>query len=108
MNIRAHVGILALAVALTGNAWAQTPSTAAATPTNLFATLDKNKDGKLSNQEVKGNPELYTQFDALDKNQDGFLTAPEFAVWTPPGKAPVDPSTAPGGSAGAQHMPAPN
>lgn len=108
MNIRTHVGMLALMVALTGNIWAQTPPSAAATPTNLFATLDKNKDGKLSNMEVKGSPELYTQFDALDKNRDGFLTAPEFAMWAPPGKAPVDPATAPGGSAGSQHMPAPN
>ncbi len=72
-----------------------------------FATLDTNKDGKISKQEALAAPDLYDAFDALDLNHDGFLTPAEFQAWSRAlkSKTPVrDPSTAPGGSAGAQHM----
>jgi Ca2+-binding EF-hand superfamily protein len=73
-----------------------------------FATLDTNKDGRISRQEALAAPDLYDAFDALDLNHDGFLTPAEFQAWPralqsgdPAGR---DPGTAPGGSAGAQHM----
>jgi hypothetical protein len=73
-----------------------------------FATLDTNKDGKISRQEALAAPDLYDAFDALDLNHDGFLSPTEFQAWPRALKAPEaakpDPSTAPGGSAGAQHM----
>jgi hypothetical protein len=73
-----------------------------------FATLDSNKDGKISRQEALAAPDLYDAFDALDLNHDGFLTPAEFQAWPRALKssnaAVRDPSTVPGGSAGAQHM----
>jgi hypothetical protein len=74
-----------------------------------FATLDTNKDGKISRQEALAAPDLYDAFDQLDLNHDGFLSPAEFQAWPRALKskdaAVRDPSTAPGGSAGAQHMP---
>lgn len=75
-----------------------------------FRTLDINKDGKLSLVEARADPGLYETFQMLDVNHDGFLTPAEFESWPRAlkAKAPVrDPATAPGGSAGAQHMPRP-
>jgi hypothetical protein len=74
-----------------------------------FSTLDTNKDGKLSRNEARADPELYAAFDMLDANHDGFLSPQEFQAWpralkTKDGSVP-DPTTAPSGSAGAQHMP---
>jgi|HubBroStandDraft_1064217.scaffolds.fasta_scaffold791363_1 hypothetical protein len=73
-----------------------------------FATLDTNQDGKISRQEALAAPDLYDAFDSLDLNHDGFLSPAEFQAWPRALKssdtAVRDPSTAPGGSAGAQHM----
>jgi Ca2+-binding EF-hand superfamily protein len=75
-----------------------------------FATLDTNKDGRISSKEAHADPELYADFDMLDVNHDGYLSPEEFKAWpralkTKDSSAP-DPATAPSGSAGAQHMPA--
>ena len=74
-----------------------------------FSTLDTNKDGKISLQEARAAPDLYASFDMLDLNHDGFLSPAEFQAWPralkTPNAAARDPSTAPSGSAGAQHMP---
>ncbi len=72
-----------------------------------FSTLDTNKDGKLSRDEARADPELYADFDMLDTNHDGFLSPEEFHRWprATPSTTAHDPSTGPGGSAGAQHMP---
>ena len=74
-----------------------------------FATLDTNHDGKISKKEALAAPDLSDAFDKLDLNHDGFLTPAEFQAWPRAAKskdaAPLDPSTAPGGSGGAQHMP---
>ncbi len=74
-----------------------------------FATLDTNHDGKISRDEALAAPDLSDAFDKLDLNHDGFLSPAEFQAWPRAMKSkdatPLDPSTAPGGSAGAQHMP---
>ena len=75
-----------------------------------FSTLDTNKDGKVSLAEAHADPDLELAFDKLDLNHDGFLTPAEFQAWPRALKikdpAARDPTTVPGGSAGAQHMPA--
>ncbi len=40
--------------------------------------LDANKDGKLSRDEVAGQPMRSEHFDAADTNKDGFLSKAEF------------------------------
>jgi hypothetical protein len=73
-----------------------------------FSTLDTNKDGRISRSEAHADPELEMEFDMLDVNHDGFLSPAEFQAWPRALKTNAsrhDPSTGPGGSAGAQHMP---
>lgn len=74
-----------------------------------FAALDTNHDGKISKKEALAAPDLSDAFDKLDLNHDGFLSPAEFQAWPRALKSkdavPLDPSTGPGGSAGAQHMP---
>ena len=76
-----------------------------------FATLDANSDGTLSQLEVQFYDDLKQSFEALDVNADDKLGPSEFAKWAGAGKSrdalPLSPATGPGGSAGAQHMPAP-
>jgi len=45
----------------------------------MFQSLDKNKDGALSRDEVKGSPHD-KDFATLDKNSDGKLTRQEHAA----------------------------
>ncbi len=45
----------------------------------MFKALDKNKDGNLSKDEVKGTPHD-KDFTSLDKNKDGKLTRQEHAA----------------------------
>lgn len=71
-----------------------------------FQKLDVNHDGKLSRLEAQADPELSMQFDMLDVNHDGFLSIAEFQAWPRAKRTQApDPSTAPGGSSGAQHLP---
>jgi len=71
-----------------------------------FQKLDRNHDGKLSAQEARADAELTAEFDTLDVNHDGFLSPAEFQAWPRARKTQApDPSTAPGGSSGAQHLP---
>jgi Ca2+-binding EF-hand superfamily protein len=42
-----------------------------------FQTLDTNRDGKLSYQEIQNNPEHRTRFDTSDIDRDGGLTMDE-------------------------------
>lgn len=44
-----------------------------------FDALDKNKDGKLSKEELaEASPYLFSNFERLDQNKDGFLSWEEF------------------------------
>ena len=43
-----------------------------------FHALDKNKDGYISPDEAKANPELYKKFKQADKNGDGKLSRFEY------------------------------
>jgi Ca2+-binding EF-hand superfamily protein len=43
-----------------------------------FKDYDKNKDGKLSKEEVKDSQMLSAQFDRLDENKDGFIDETEW------------------------------
>jgi hypothetical protein len=44
-----------------------------------FSQLDTNKDGKISQEEAKKNPNLAERFDRADSNHDKALDAGEFA-----------------------------
>jgi Ca2+-binding EF-hand superfamily protein len=46
--------------------------------TSTFEALDKDADGKLSQEEVSGNDSLAGNFDRLDSNSDGFVSKREF------------------------------
>jgi len=93
---------------------AQTPAQTASpseAPKIDFSTVDKDANGKLSKEETLPIAELEGAFDKLDTDHDGSVSPAEFARWRRAGKAaplPHDPTTAPSGSAGAQHMPSPN
>ena len=107
MEMAVSLTCLALACATGGPVFAQGVRTEL--KPIAFSTLDKNKDGKVSLVEARADPGLYAAFSMLDVNHDGFLTPAEFAAWPRALKTSVtrDPATAPGGSAGAQHMPQP-
>jgi hypothetical protein len=95
-----------LAAVAAGSLGAQSATPEQSRATTAYIALDTDNDGRLSDKEAKTNPALYAQFDALDKDKDGYLTVAEYAASTAIGKpAPVDPTTLPGGSNGAQHMP---
>jgi len=73
-----------------------------------FVTVDKDSNGSLSKEEVKAVTDLTGQFDTLDADHDRVLSRAEFQRWhraNTSAEEPRDPTTVPGGSAGAQHMP---
>lgn len=64
------------------------------TVAELFARIDKNKDGKLSREETSLLPAIAERFSVLDKDNDGFLTLDEFAAGVRPDSgAPSRPPT---------------
>jgi hypothetical protein len=76
-----------------------------------FVTLDANTDGSLSAAEVQNIDDLRAEFGKLDVNHDEKLSPSEFSKWRRAGNTkdamPLDPSTGPSGSNGAQHMTGP-
>jgi hypothetical protein len=72
-----------------------------------FVTLDKDANGSISKTEMLAS--LDAIFAQLDGDRDEALTPAEYARWSQAGKTsaarPLDPATAPSGSAGSQHMP---
>lgn len=65
---------------------AATPAPAAAKAPIEFASLDANKDGKVSMAEGQVNADLRAEFGKLDTNRDDSLSATEFAQWSHAGK----------------------
>lgn len=97
-----------LAIAATGPAIADEAATSSETVKIDFLTLDKDANGSLTGEEVKAVTELAAQFDTLDADHDRALSRTEFQRWhraNTTAEEPRDPTTVPGGSAGAQHMP---
>lgn len=105
MKIDKRVTSLIIALAIAGVVSASPPSKQPKQPSLDFPSVDANKDGKVSPEEVAYIDDLRASFPTLDINHDDALSASEFAKWNRAAK-PADPTTAPGGSAGAQHMPA--
>jgi hypothetical protein len=104
MKINKSIVPVALALAIAGLVSAQTP--AADTKSIDFPSVDANKDGKVSLEEVEYIDDLRASFNVLDANHDQALTPTEYSHWKRAARTlPVDPSTGPGGSAGSQHMP---
>jgi hypothetical protein len=114
MNSPTRTILAIVAMAAFSAAQAQTPAEKAALPDGPkidFSTVDKDANGKLSKEETLPIAELEGAFDKLDTDHDGSVSPVEFARWSRAGNAtplPHDPTTAPSGSAGAQHMPNPN
>lgn len=105
MKIDKRLSSLILALAVAGVVSASPPKKQPV-PMFDFPSVDANKDGKVSPEEVQYIDDLRASFPALDINHDDALSESEFSRWNRASKTmPADPSTAPGGSAGAQHMP---
>ena len=108
MRISRYAGQALLALAIAGAVSIQAPAAAAKSPLD-FHTVDADRDGRVSPMEVRYIDDLRSAFGTLDSNKDDFLTPPEYSKWKRAGKTPealpLDPSTGPSGSNGAQHMP---
>jgi hypothetical protein len=108
MKIATRLGPLVLALTVAATAGAQVTASPNPNPPLFdFKPIDINNDGRVSLEEAKPNSDLVSAFEMLDLNHDDFLTPLEFSRWNRAGKAvlPKDPTTAPSGSNGAQHMP---
>lgn len=114
MSFRSNIATLLVPLVIAGMAFAQAPAVPqepppADAPKVDFADVDKNRDGNVSRDEALSPADLQASFDLLDVDRNRQLSPVEFARWNragnPQPKIPSDPSTAPGGSAGAQHLP---
>jgi hypothetical protein len=73
-----------------------------------FSSLDRDVNSYLTKDEAMVIADLESLFDTLDSDHDGKISSAEYSRWNRAGKStplPRDPSTAPSGSAGSQHMP---
>jgi len=83
------VGSLLVSIAAAGLVFGQAPP-ATSTPSAdsiQFSSVDMNKDGKLSQAEVRSNAELQTAFTTLDADRDTYLSQSEFSKWNKAGKS---------------------
>jgi hypothetical protein len=82
MNIRLLAATMVTLVPLAALAAEPTmpadPATTAG-QSGSFATLDANKDGRISMPEASADPKLVESFSSADKNGDGYLDASEYA-----------------------------
>lgn len=93
MKFATLTGSLALSL-VAASAFAQAPAPAsppapapsATTPApagaNDFASLDRNKDGRVSSAEAAVSVDLNTEFGKLDANSDTYLSSDEFHKWS--------------------------
>lgn len=81
-------GLIALAFGLVGVANADAPQRKPAVSTAAigFSTLDANTDGSVSTAEVQFVDDLRADFATLDVNRDEKLSPGEFAKWSRAGK----------------------
>ncbi len=112
MRIRSFSSVLLLPLLAAGLVQAQDIPMEPAPPDAPkldFATADEDGDGNISKQEAGKFADLQASFDLLDVDRNQALSPTEFARFSragsPAPKVPADPTTAPGGSAGAQHVP---
>ena len=53
---------------------------------DIFKAMDADRDDRLTQNEVSGDPVLAQHFASLDKNSDGYLTKREYAAQGKAGK----------------------
>jgi thiamine biosynthesis lipoprotein ApbE len=82
-------GSLLVSVAAAGLVFGQAPPapSAPSAETIQFSSVDMNKDGKLSQAEVRSNADLQTAFTTLDSDRDTYLSQSEFSKWNKAGKS---------------------
>lgn len=88
MKSALHLGAAALALSFAGAAVAAEPM-APPTAGSPFATLDTNKDGRLSQAEVRANADLNSRFTILDSDSDTYLSQLEYGKWEGTKQAPL-------------------
>jgi hypothetical protein len=69
--------IVLCAVALTSTALAEDPSNTKGS-TDVFTTVDRDADGKVTKEEAATNASFEKNFAALDGNSDGVVTEREY------------------------------
>ena len=104
-----QITYVAGALLMAGAAIAQSPPPPATDRAKIdFSALDKDVNSYLTKDEAMVIADLESLFDTLDNDHDGKISSAEFTRWNRAGRStplPRDPSTAPSGSAGSQHMP---
>lgn len=53
-------------------------------PASPFASMDANRDGRVSRDEAQGNGALIAAWSTVDANGDTYLSAAEFGKWKAP------------------------
>jgi hypothetical protein len=101
MKINAVIGSAALALLAAGAVNAQGVD-AASKSNQSFASVDTNKDGNISKDEVRYMEDLNGAFSKLDTNSDGMLSQAEFGKHSASGvSSSSTPSTTPSTTPGA-------
>jgi hypothetical protein len=82
------IGFVAVALAQNAQNPATNPGSQKVAPPIQFSSLDANKDGRVSREEVKANNDLTSSFATLDVNKDAYLSEAEFGKWHSHGSTP--------------------
>ena len=83
------VGFFAVALAQNAQNPATNPGSQKVAPPIQFSSLDTNKDGRVSKDEVKTHNELTSSFATLDVNKDSYLSESEFGKWDSKASTPA-------------------
>ena len=87
MKNTVRLGSVVLSLAFAGALFAQDAAPAATTPAAehpahaQFSSLDKDKDGRVSQTEAQTDDQLKSAFATLDTDNDRYLSTSEFAKW---------------------------